>query len=111
MKDVAVVVTKCSFMRKVMEADCEKSSNWRLIHNTSKSSDGESRKVCTHTYQLFIHDKPTGCIVKFYYDYRVDEAQMFFDVVGEKVLAHMAKGDYDPDKIKDYIDRKAVYNA
>jgi hypothetical protein len=103
---ISVIEGKCSFIRKVLEQEVEKSPFFKTIHNTVKDSDGDSRKVCVRSYRLCLKNEDTNFMVKFFYDYRNDIAKMYFDMVSEKALSHMVKGDFDPEKISEYMSKK-----
>jgi hypothetical protein len=78
---------------------------WRKVHDSTKTTDGDTRKVITRAYELIILGEPTGIGIKFYYDYRQGGTSVAsWDAIALKALSHQIKGDYDEKIIKEYID-------
>jgi hypothetical protein len=92
-------------IRMTLEREIEKSPKyWKLVHNSSKVSDGDTRKCFTRVYELYIMGEPTGVGIKFFYDYRQGgRTTATFDSVVLKVLSHQIKGDFNEDIIDKYL--------
>lgn len=80
---------------------------WRKVHDSTKTSDGDTRKVCVRVYEFLVMNEPTGLGIRFFYDYRnggLSSAK--FDDVILKAIEHQMKGDYQEEKIIPFIDKK-----
>ena len=80
---------------------------WRKIHDSTKVSDGETRKVFVRVYEFVLMGEPTGLGIRFFYDYRnggLSSAK--FDDVILKAIEHQMNGDYQEEKMKPYIEKK-----
>ena len=99
------VLAEPAYIRDVLEIQISKYPDWwKLVKDTTKMHDDTTRLSCTKIYQLYIHDKPTDCGIKFFYDYRSGEAEATYDIVALKVMKHQTKEDFDIDIIGKYIE-------
>jgi hypothetical protein len=99
-----------SFMRCILEKDfADHPELWKLVHNSTKGSDGDTRYVRIKVYQLDFFGDPI--YVKFVYDDRNKVATCDFDVIGEKALKHIKAGNFDPEKLQEYIVKKDTEKA
>jgi hypothetical protein len=95
-----------SSIRLTLEKQIESEPQfWRKVHDSAKTTDGDTRKCFTRIYELIIMGEPTGIGIKFFYDYRRGgKSVATFDAIAIKALTHQIKGDYQEKIIKDYMD-------
>ena len=94
-----------AYVRDVVEIQISKHPEWwKLVKDTSKMYDDTTRRSFIRIYQLHIHEKPTDCGIKFFYDYRSGEAEVTYDIVALKVMKHQSKEDFNIDIIGKYIE-------
>lgn len=94
-----------SSIRLTLEKEIESQPQfWRKVHDSAKTTDGDTRKCFTRVYELIIMGEPTSIGIKFFYDYRRGgKTVATFDAIALKALTHQIDGNYDENKIKEYL--------
>lgn len=94
-----------STIRLTLEKEIQSNPDyWKKVHDSSKVSDGDTRKVFTRVYAFYLFGQPTNIGIKFVYDYRQGgKSTATFDAVVIKVLKHMIEGNYNEKIIGEYL--------
>lgn len=109
MKKQHIIPSDTSTVRMLEKVFVQKyPDTWQLVHDSSKMTDGASRKCFTRVYQFVINQQKKEDVgIKFFYDYRVDQAEISFDNIAYAIMGHQAEPDFDINiidaKIKDWV--------